>query len=112
MIPAEIAVTGNTDVDTTTAEIAVHLRNSGMTERAATAEAQRIRDTLLGAAVDAIGADRHATIPPNTTWFRGNQRAEQVVRRLTGSFGCLCTGFEGCPSPSSCGTPQGCHCGA
>jgi hypothetical protein len=26
--------------------------------------------------------------------------------------GCKCTGWDGCPNPSACGTPQGCHCGA
>lgn len=25
---------------------------------------------------------------------------------------CACTGWDGCPNPSACGTPNGCHCGA
>jgi hypothetical protein len=28
------------------------------------------------------------------------------------SGGCQCTGWDGCPSPSACGTPYGCYCGA
>jgi hypothetical protein len=26
--------------------------------------------------------------------------------------GCRCTGWDGCPNPTACGTHQGCHCGA
>lgn len=50
MLPAKIEITGNNVIDTETAQLAVHLRDSGMTERQAIAEAQRIRDALLGAA--------------------------------------------------------------
>ena len=121
MMPAKINTTGNDVIDTETAQLAVHLRNSGMAERAAINEAQRIRDTLLGAAVDAVRTDRQtandyttsrATAALHYAWGQGNERAETVVRGLTGNFGCRCTGYDGCPEPSACGTPNGCHCGA
>jgi hypothetical protein len=120
MIPAKINTTGNAVIDTETAKLAVHLRDSGMTEREAINEAQRIRDALLGAAVDAVRSNRtavngyasQATSALWIAWSQGNECAEAVVRGLTGNFGCRCTGWDGCPNPTACGTPQGCHCGA
>jgi hypothetical protein len=106
MIPAKINTTGNDAIDTELATLAIHLRNSGMSELQAVAEALRIRDAFLGAAVDAL------------TRMRGYPQLvlpEELVtelRGLTGNFGCRCTGFDGCPNPSGCGTPNGCHCGA
>lgn len=49
MNPPKIQTTGNEVVDSETAQLAVHLRNAGMTERKAIAEAQRIRDAFMAA---------------------------------------------------------------
>lgn len=44
MLPPRIEVTGIADADQLTAELAVALRDGGMSERAAITEATRIRD--------------------------------------------------------------------
>lgn len=108
----KIKLTGHPVIDDETATLARRFGDTGMSEQESYTEAERIRDTLLGAAIDAIRLDRHATIPTHTAWTHGNERAEQVVRGLTGNFGCRCTGWDGCPKPTACGTPNGCHCGA
>lgn len=43
---------------------------------------------------------------------RGTNGTESVVWGSDLVPGCACTGFDGCPNPAACGTPQGCHCGA
>lgn len=46
MLPPKIEITGNDVIDTETAQLAVVLRDSGLSEREAIQEAQRIRDTF------------------------------------------------------------------
>lgn len=91
-MPPKINTTGNTVIDTETAQLAVHLRDAGMTERAAITEAQRIRDTFITAVMHPV--------------------ARLAQGALKTAYGCYCTGREGCPNPAACGTPQGCLCGA
>lgn len=51
-MPATIATTGNDDVDSATAELAVYLRDAGLTECCAVIEAQRLRDLFMNAGRD------------------------------------------------------------
>lgn len=37
---------------------------------------------------------------------------DTMVNAFKDTVVCGCTGWDGCPDPSACGTPNGCHCGA
>lgn len=91
MIPAKINTTGNDQIDTLTAELAVILRDTGCTEREAVQEAERLRNRWVMAVMFPV--------------------ARLAENALKGVYGCECTGWDGCPDPSACGTPDGCHCG-
>lgn len=49
MIPAKINLTGIPEVDDATAQLAIRLRDSGMSERDAIMEAQHVRDLFMNA---------------------------------------------------------------